>query len=78
MKVIGPNITPDVGGIYIHVKSGNKYIVSSIGKVKLPNGEWTTSVNYYRADANDIVYYTRTMTDFQTSFADGDGFIAVE
>ena len=78
MRAIGPNITPDVGGIYIHIKSGNKYIVSSIGKVRFPNGEWNVSVNYYRADATDITYYTRTMTDFQSSFADGDGFIEIE
>ena len=47
MKAIGPNITPDVGSIYIHLKSGNRYTVHSVGKVKLPNSEWQLSVNYY-------------------------------
>ena len=78
MKAIGPNITPDVGGIYIHLKSGNRYIVSSIGKVKLSTGEWQISVNYYPDNRNNVTTYTRTLADFQSSFADGEDSILIE
>lgn len=77
MKAIGPNIKPDVGGIYIHIKSGNKYEVVAIGKMKVPGLGWCDSVNYAREDGSSIVTYTRTMTDFQSTFSDGDGVIEV-
>ena len=76
MKVIGPNITPDVGGIYIHVKSGNRYEVVAMGMVKI-NGEWKHSVNYVREDGSNATTFTRTIGDFQASFADADGVIEV-
>ena len=78
MKAIGPNITPDVGGIYIHLKSGTRYTVHSVGKVKLPNGEWQLSVNYFRSDGSNLTTYTRTLADFQTSFADSGESILIE
>ena len=78
MKAIGLNIIPDVGGIYIHLKSGNRYIVSSIGKVKLPTGEWQVSVNYYPDNRNNVTTYTRTLADFQASFADSGDSILIE
>ena len=78
MKAIGPNITPDIGGIYIHLKSGNRYTVHSVGKVKLPNQEWQISVNYFRSDGSNLTTYTRTLADFQASFADSGDSILIE
>ena len=78
MRAIGPNITPDVGGIYIHLKSGTRYTVHSVGKVKLPNGEWQLSVNYFRSDGSNLTTYTRTLIDFQASFADSGDSILIE
>ena len=78
MKAIGPNITPNIGGIYIHVRTGNKYVVTAIGKLKLPGTGWFDSVSYVREDGSNVTTYTRTLTDFQSSFADSDGYIEVE
>ena len=78
MKAIGPNIIPDVGSIYIHLKSGTRYTVYSVGKVKLPNGEWQLSVNYFRSDGSNLTTYTRTLSDFQASFADSGDSILIE
>ena len=78
MRAIGPNITPDVGGIYIHLKSGTRYTVHSVGKVKLPNGEWQLSVNYFRSDGSNLTNYTRTLIDFQAYFAYSGYSILIE
>ena len=78
MKAIGPNITPDIGGIYVHLKSGNRYTVHSVGKVKLPSQEWQVSVNYFRSDGSNLTTYTRTLADFQASFADSGDSILIE
>ena len=78
MRAIGSNIIPDVGGIYIHLKSGNRYTVHSVGKVKLPNGEWQLSVNYFRSNGSNLTTYTRTLIDFQASFADSGDSILIE
>lgn len=78
MRAIGPNIKPDIGGIYINLNLGNKYVVTAIGKTKLPGTGWVDSVTYVREDGSTTIPYTRTLLDFQTSFADGDGYVEVE
>lgn len=78
MRAIGPNIKPDIGGIYIHLNSGNKYVVTAIGKTKLPGIGWADSVTYVREDGSTTTPYTRTMSDFQSSFADSGDYVIVE
>lgn len=78
MRAIGPNIKPDIGGIYIHLKSGNKYVVTAIGKTKFPGTGWVDSVTYTREDGSTTTPYTRSMLDFQSSFADSGDYVIVE
>lgn len=82
MKVIGPNIIPEVGNEYIHVPTGRKYEVIGIGKMKHPyGGHWIPSVTYkplYEVpDEQAADIYTRELSSFQTHFADADGIVEV-
>lgn len=77
MKVIGPNIIPLIGFEYIHVKSGNRYTVKGLCRLKLPTGEWVDGIRYSRTDGSSKISYVRTISDFQSSFADADGIVEV-
>ena len=77
MKAIGPNIIPLIGNTYIHIKTGNRYVVLGIGKMKHPErGYWIDSVTYKREDIASS-YYTRELHSFQIHFADADGIVEV-
>lgn len=77
MKAIGPNIIPLIGNTYIHIATGNRYVVRGIGKMKHPErGNWIDSITYEREDISSP-YYTRELHSFQIHFADADGIIEV-
>lgn len=77
MKAIGPNIIPLIGYTYIHIATGNRYVVRGIGKMKHPErGNWIDSVTYEREDISSPLY-TRELHSFQIHFADADGIIEV-
>ena len=75
MKAIGPNIIPIIGNTYIHIETGNRYVVLGTGKMKHPErGHWIDSVTYEREDIPSL-YYTRELHSFQIHFADADGIV---